>query len=91
MSEGLKRAGAQKFAVISAIGPVATLFLAWAMLGEKLNLFQFGGFILTVGGGLAISLLKEKPGPPLETPVVGAVDLGRGFPPDPAPRRVARD
>lgn len=63
MSEGLKRAGAQKFAVISAIGPVATLFLAWVMLSEKPNLFQFGGFILTVGGGLAISLLKDKPAP----------------------------
>jgi hypothetical protein len=35
LSHGLKRAGAQKFAVISAIGPVATLFLAWAILGER--------------------------------------------------------
>lgn len=57
-SIGLQRAGAQTFAVISTIGPVATLFVAWAFLGEKPNLAQALGFALTVSGGLAVSLLK---------------------------------
>ena len=60
LSHGLKRAGAQKFAVISAIGPVATLFLAWAILGERPNAGQAIGFVLTLGGGIATSLLKDN-------------------------------
>jgi EamA-like transporter family protein len=56
----LKRAGAQKSAVISAIGPVAILFLAWAILGERLNAGQAIGFVFTLGGGIATSLLKES-------------------------------
>lgn len=64
LSLGLRRAGAQRFAVISTIGPVTTLFLAWALLGEKPNAAQGIGFGLTLAGGLAVSLLKfpgEKP------------------------------
>ena len=56
-SHGLKRAGAQKFAVISAIGPVGTLFLARATLGERRKATQGIGFVLTLGGGIATSLL----------------------------------
>lgn len=63
LSLGLQRAGAQRFAIISTIGPVTTLFLAWALLGEKPNLAQAAGFALTVGGGLAVSLLKSPPQP----------------------------
>lgn len=58
MSLGLKRAGAAKFSVISAIGPVATFYLAWALLGEQPNAAQTIGFALTIAGGLGISLLK---------------------------------
>jgi len=60
LSVGLQRAGSQRFAVISSVGPVTTIFLAWAILGEQPNLFQTLGFLLTLGGGLAISLLKES-------------------------------
>ena len=59
LSLGLKRAGAQKFAIISTIGPVATLFLAWALLGEQPNLAQAIGFLFTLAGGLAVTLLKS--------------------------------
>jgi len=58
MSVGLKRAGAAKFSVISAIGPVATFYLAWVLLGERPNAAQAVGFALTIAGGLGISLLK---------------------------------
>jgi len=59
MSVGLKRAGAAKFSVISAIGPVATFYLAWVLLGEQPNVAQTLGFALTIAGGLGISLLKS--------------------------------
>ncbi len=59
MSQGLKRAGAQNFAVISTIGPVTTLFLAWAVLGERPNAAQGLGFVLTLGSGLIVSLRKD--------------------------------
>lgn len=63
LSMGLKRAGAQRFAIISTIGPVATLFLAWVLLGERPNAAQAVGFVLTLAGGLAVALLKS-PNPP---------------------------
>ena len=57
---GLQRASAQKFAVISTIGPVATLILAWAILEEPMRPVQLFGFFLGLIGGVAISLLKDK-------------------------------
>ena len=57
---GLRRAGSQKFAIIGAIGPITTVFFAWALLGERPNIAQAIGFVLTLGGGLAISLVKER-------------------------------
>lgn len=55
---GLKRAGAQRFAIIGTVGPLATLVLAWLVLGEALNGLQVSGFLLTMGGGLMVSLWK---------------------------------
>jgi hypothetical protein len=50
----------KKFAVISAIGPVGTLFLARATLGERRKATQGIEFVLTQGGGIATSLLKDN-------------------------------
>lgn len=58
MSAGLKRAGTQNFAIISCIGPVATILLAWGILDEKPIMAQIAGFILTVLGGLMVSRMK---------------------------------
>jgi len=55
---GLKRAGAQRFAIIGTVGPLATIVLAWLVLGESLNGVQIAGFMLTMGGGLLVSLWK---------------------------------
>jgi drug/metabolite transporter (DMT)-like permease len=55
---GLKRAGAQRFAIIGTVGPLATVLLAWLVLGEALNWLQIAGFFLTMGGGLLVSLWK---------------------------------
>ncbi|MEM7387510.1 MAG: DMT family transporter, partial [Verrucomicrobiota bacterium] len=55
---GLKRAGAQRFAIISTIGPVGTIALAWWVLGERMNNAQIIGLVLTLIGGLGVSLKK---------------------------------
>ena len=60
MGVGLKRAGSEKFAIIGTIGPVGTVVLAWAVLGEALNVGQLLGFALSLGGGLMITLRKGK-------------------------------
>ena len=64
LSTGLKRAGAQRFAVIGTVGPVTTIVLAWLVLGEALQVWQMAGFLLSLGGGLAVSLLKDKAASP---------------------------
>ena len=59
-SIGLKRAGSQAFAIIGMIGPLGTVFLGWMILGEALNVVQVLGLVLTLAGGLAVSLFKAK-------------------------------
>jgi len=61
MGIGIKRAAAQRFAVIGTVGPVATVVLAWIVLGESLNPAQLTGLALSLGGGIAISLARSKP------------------------------
>jgi drug/metabolite transporter (DMT)-like permease len=68
---GLKRAGSQAFAVIGMVGPLGTVFLAWLILGESVNVTQILGLLLTLGGGVAISLLKDRP-PSVSTETVRA-------------------
>lgn len=58
MGMGLQRAGATRFAIIGTTGPLMTVVLAWVILGEKVNAAQAAGFLLSLGGGLAVSLLK---------------------------------
>ncbi|GAT33428.1 threonine/homoserine efflux transporter RhtA [Terrimicrobium sacchariphilum] len=77
LSIGLKRAGAQRFAIISTVGPVTTFALAWAVLGERPNFAQLGGFLLTLVGGLGVSLLKESPNPAKQTSPDSAGSSGR--------------
>lgn len=58
---GLKRAGSQAFAIIGMVGPLGTVFLGWMILGEALNATQILGLLLTLAGGLLVTLLKDKP------------------------------
>lgn len=58
MGIGLRRAGSQRFAVLSTIGPVATVLLAWAFLGEAISASQLLGLVFTLSGGVLISLFK---------------------------------
>lgn len=56
---GLRRAGATRFSIISAVGPLATVVLAWAVLGEAMNGAQAAGLALSLGGGLLVTLAKS--------------------------------
>ena len=58
MGVGLRRAGSQRFAVITTIGPPATVVLAWIFLGEVPNRLQVLGLVVTLSGGLLIGLSK---------------------------------
>jgi len=62
MAAGLRRAGPSKFAVISTVGPVVSIVLAWLVLGEIMRPLQVVGFALCIGGGLWVSLGKAELG-----------------------------
>ena len=46
ITEGIRRVGASRSALISTVGPVATLVLAALLLGERLTPTQLGGAAL---------------------------------------------
>lgn len=56
---GIQRIGSSKAALISSIGPVSTIFLAYMFLGEDITLLQLGGTCLVLIGVMAISLGKK--------------------------------
>ncbi len=62
MGIGIQRAGSEKFAIIGSIGPAGTLVLAWLILGEIPKATQLSGFVLSLAGGVMVSLSKAKPG-----------------------------
>jgi|TARA_B110000037_G_scaffold29139_1_gene34896 drug/metabolite transporter (DMT)-like permease len=57
---GLKHTGAARFAVVSSIGPVMTLFAATYVLGEVPTVFHWVGLGLTLFGGLSVVLKKKQ-------------------------------
>lgn len=56
LMQGIQRIGAAQAALISAGGPVLTILLAVAFLGEHLNLIQWLGCALNIVGVLMITL-----------------------------------
>lgn len=60
MSEGLKRIGAQRFAVLSTVSPVATVILAWLVLDERPGALAAVGMVLTIVASLAMGMAKPK-------------------------------
>ncbi|MDB5809911.1 MAG: hypothetical protein JWN94_2033, partial [Betaproteobacteria bacterium] len=61
MAEGIKRIGANQVAMISAIGPVLTIFFGWSILNETVTLVQVAGASLVLGGVLLASLKVSAP------------------------------
>jgi len=57
-AEGVRRVGAQRGAVLSTVGPPTTVVLAWALLGERLNAWQWLGIALIVTGILVLDLAR---------------------------------
>ena len=58
LAEGMKRIGAGSTAVVGSFGPVATIALAYWLLGESLTTVQVGGSLLVIVGVLIIG--KQK-------------------------------
>lgn len=61
-SEGIRRVGASHASMIGSVGPVATIFLGFAFLGEPVTLVQLAGCGLVMVGVLAITLPKARAG-----------------------------
>ena len=59
LNMGIHRLGSNKVSLLSSIGPVSTIFLAWVFLGEPVTLLQTVGTALVLLGVLTISLSKR--------------------------------
>ena len=58
---GVARIGAASAALLSAIGPVVTIVLAWGILGEQLNGWQWPGCLINICGVLLITRQPAAP------------------------------
>jgi drug/metabolite transporter (DMT)-like permease len=61
-ANAIQMIGAPKVAIIGAVGPVATIILAWWLLGEPIGWEQIVGAALVLSGVLLISV-KPRPKP----------------------------
>jgi drug/metabolite transporter (DMT)-like permease len=59
LNMGIHRIGSNKASLVSSVGPVSTIFLAWIFLGEPVTLLQTAGTALVLLGVLAISMAKK--------------------------------
>ena len=59
MAEGIKRIGANQVSMISAIGPVITIYFGWLILNEPITPVQIAGALLVLAGVLLVSLKIE--------------------------------
>ena len=60
-SEGIRRIGASHASIMGSVGPIATIFLGFAFLGEPITAIQLAGCGLVLAGVLSISI-KGRPG-----------------------------
>ena len=68
MAEALKRIGASDASMIGSVGPVLTIFLGAAFLGEQISALQLVGAALVLGGVAMISLGRSPVPQPLTPP-----------------------
>ena len=59
LSEGIKRVGASRAAIINTIGPIATIYLAHVYLGEDITALQLVGGALVVIGVVFLSQRRK--------------------------------
>ncbi|MGR8947086.1 MAG: DMT family transporter [Gammaproteobacteria bacterium] len=62
-SEGIRRIGAERAAIISTIGPPATIALAAYLLGERMSAIQLGGAALIIVGIIVVEYRFRPPIP----------------------------
>lgn len=55
LTNGMRHIGATRAALIGAVGPVATLYLGYVVLGETLGWLQAAGTVFVLGGVLMVS------------------------------------
>lgn len=60
IAQSISRLGAAQSAMIGSIGPILTIILAVALLGEHLNAIQWFGCVLNIIGVMMITLSKKK-------------------------------
>ena len=68
MAEALKRIGASDASMIGSVGPVLTIFLGAAFLGEQISALQLVGAALVLGGVAMISLGRSPLPQPMTPP-----------------------
>lgn len=61
MNVGIHQLGSRKASLISAIGPVSTILLAYLFLGEQLSWIQGAGTVLVMMGVVAVSMDATTP------------------------------
>jgi len=59
MAAGMRRVGSSNAAMMSSIGPIATIFMGYIFLGEPITPIQLVGAAFVLIGVLAISLKKK--------------------------------
>lgn len=59
MAEGMRRIGSSNAAMMSSIGPIATIFMGAIFLGEPVTLIRMAGAVLVMVGVLVISFKKK--------------------------------
>ena len=57
----IERIGAGSTSMVAMVGPVATLLLAWALLGERITAWAVAGTVLVLAGVLVLSRRKAAP------------------------------
>ena len=67
MAEALKRIGAADASMIGSVGPVLTIFLGAAFLGEQISVLQLVGAALVLGGVMMISMGRAVVASPVAT------------------------
>jgi len=60
LSVGIHRIGSSKASLVSSVGPVSTILLAYVFLGEGITWLQIAGTLLVLIGVLAITVNSKK-------------------------------
>ncbi|WP_051296120.1 DMT family transporter [Eisenibacter elegans] len=67
-SSGIKRLGADNASIAATLGPIATLLMAYSILGETINAVQGLGAVVIITGVLWMSRAGRKPSSVAEKP-----------------------